>query len=68
MRYKTFATGDQLWYSERYGKQTVVKFITDDGLTWEEGQEGTVKLTGVEKFFHRLVVATIRLVHLVMEM
>lgn len=59
MQYKTFATGDQLWYSERNGKQTVVKFITDDGWFWEEDGEER-KFSGVEKALHSLVVAAIR--------
>lgn len=68
MQYRTFNTGDQLWYSKRDEQDVVVKLITNDGLTWEEGQSGLKKLTGVEKYFHRVVAAVIRFSHSIMKM
>ena len=69
MQYKTFNTGDQVWYSKRYGQDVVVKLITSDGLTWEEGDaKPLTKLTGAEKFLHRIVVAAIRFSHSIMKM
>lgn len=35
MEHRLFNTGDQIWVD----KGRTVKFITHDGMTWEEGQE-----------------------------
>jgi hypothetical protein len=40
----------------RYGQRVTVKIITADGLVWEEGDQGTHKLSGFEKHAHRFQV------------
>ena len=61
MQYHTTNLGDQFWTSQRYGQTVTVKIITHDGITWEEGQVGLTKLTGVEMYIHQVVVTWLRL-------
>lgn len=57
MQYHVYNTGDQIWTSQRYGKRVTVKFITHDGMVWEEGDtESFRRLTGIEKYAHQVQV------------
>jgi hypothetical protein len=56
MQYHTYNTGDQVWTSQRYGKQTVVKVITHDGMVWSEEEPKLTRLEGAEKFIHQIQV------------
>lgn len=61
MQFQSYSNGDRIWISQRYGKPTVVKYLTHDGLSWEEG-EAPKRLEGAEKFFHRIEVFFIKLI------
>lgn len=54
MQFRVYNTGDRIWVSKRYGKEEVVKIITNDGLIWEEGDTGLRKLVGAEKISHQV--------------
>lgn len=63
MEYRVYGTGDQVWVSDRYGQKVSVKFISHDGLTWEEGDTFAFrKLTGTEKYIHLVQVFLMKLV------
>jgi len=63
MEYRTFNTGDQVWVSNRFGKEVAVKVHTNDGICWSEGDRPNfiVKLTGLEAIFHKIEVCFIKL-------
>lgn len=61
MQYRVFNTGDQIWVSKRYGVDTTVKFITADGLVWEEGDDSFRRLGGFELRLHKFEVFCIKL-------
>lgn len=61
MNYQVYNTADQVWTSRRYGQRVVVKVVTHDGLTWEEGGK-LQKLTGVELRIHQVQSFLIRLI------
>ena len=53
MEYRVYGSGDQVWLSDRYGQKVSVKFISHDGLVWEEGDDYAFrKLTGTEMYIH----------------
>lgn len=63
MQYRVFATGDQIWTSQRYGKEVTVKLLTHDGLYWdEESTSSMTKLTGFDKNIHKVEVFFIKLI------
>ena len=63
MEYQVFSTGDQIWTSIRHGKRVTVKLLTHDGLSWEEGEENSHRLTGVELWVHKATVFCIKIIH-----
>lgn len=60
MEYRNFNTGDQIWVRHNEG---VFKFITHDGLYWEEGMPNMVRLTGLNKLINTVAAFLIRLSH-----
>jgi hypothetical protein len=62
MQYRVFNTGDQIWLSERYGKQVVVKLLTHDGLAWSEDEPSMKRLTGAERYVHLATVFCMKLI------
>ena len=61
MGFQVYNTGDRVWVSKRYGKDTTVKFITHDGWVWEEGESTNHRLAGTEKYVHAVEVFFIKL-------
>lgn len=59
--WRYFNTGDQIWMEWRHGKWEVVRVLGADGVTWSEREEGLQKLSGMEKFFHRIEVTCLKL-------
>lgn len=64
MQYRVFNTGDQIWTSQRYGKEVTVKLLTHDGIVWNEDDAplSITKLTGLEAAFHKAEVFCIKLI------
>jgi hypothetical protein len=63
MQYRVYNTGDQIWLSQRYGKEVTVKLITHDGIYWdEETNAPPTKLTGLEAAMHKVQVFCIKLI------
>jgi len=62
MEYRVYGTGDQIWLSQRYGKRTVVKILTHDGLSWAEDEGPMKPLTGAERYVHVATVFCIKLI------
>ena len=62
MQYRAYSTGDQIWVSERYGKQVTVKLLTHDGWAWEEGEGAMHRLSGVERYVHLATTFCIRMI------
>lgn len=62
MEFRSYANGDRIWIGQRYGQPTVVKFLTHDGLSWEEGEKSHHRLEGVERLFHQIEVFFIKLI------
>lgn len=67
MKYHVYNTGDQIWMSERYGQQIVVKIISSDGLVLEEGDDAkstlfTRRMSGAEKYIHMVQTFIIKLI------
>lgn len=60
MQYRVYNTGDQIWLSERYGKQVAVKALTHDGLTFSEEEPIMRRLTGAERYVHMVTVFFIK--------
>ena len=69
MEYRVYNTGDQIWLSQRYGKEDVVRILTHDGMIWSEEIEPIIlkreghedipihpmdKLSGSEKSIHKI--------------
>jgi hypothetical protein len=64
MEYRVYNTGDQIWISQRFGKEVTVKVVTHDGIIWSEGDDSLPiwKLTGMEKHLHKVEVFFIKLI------
>jgi len=60
MEYRAYSTGDQIWLSQRYGEQVVVKVLTHDGLTCSEEEPVIRRLTGAERYAHLATVFCIK--------
>jgi hypothetical protein len=52
VQYRLYNAGDQIWLSDRYGKQVVVKIVTHDGLTFSEEEPVMRRFSGVEHYLH----------------
>lgn len=52
MEFRVYNTGDKIWVSKRYGRDTTVKLVTHDGMVWEEGDTTFHRLEGAEKYVH----------------
>lgn len=65
MQYRTTSLGDQFWVRRLIdGSEATAKFITHDGLAWDEDEGPEVrKLTGIELALNYLVVAAIKFNH-----
>lgn len=61
-----FNTGDQIWLEWRDNKWTVVRVLAHDGMAWSERELGLTRLVGMERFFHQIVVAWLKLAHKVL--
>ncbi len=62
MQYRVYSTGDQVWVSQRYGQETVVKVITHDGMSWSEDEPTLKRLDGAEKIVHTVQVFLTKLI------
>ena len=60
MKYHSYSTGDQVWTSQHYGKETVVKVITHDGMVWSEEEPSLKRMEGAEKVIHQITVFCMR--------
>jgi len=67
MEYRTYNTGDQIWVRRLVdGRTATVKLITHDGMIWDEENDMLLqqrRLTGLELWFNKLIVATIKFNH-----
>jgi hypothetical protein len=61
-----YNTGDQVWMEWRSNKWEVVRVLTHDNISWRESEPCLTKLVGMEKFFHRITVASLKLAHKVL--
>ena len=62
MEYRVFNTGDQIWLSQRYGKPTVVKVLTHDGLTFSEDEPTIRRIEGAERIVHQITVFFMKII------
>ena len=62
MQYRVYGTGDQVWTAQRYGKDTVVKVVTHDGLVWSEEAPTLTRMSGMELAIHKVTVFCQRLI------
>lgn len=62
MEFRVYNSGDKIWLSERYGKQTVVKVVTHDGAVWSEEEPTLKRLEGADKIVHRVEVFFTKLI------
>jgi len=60
--YEVYSSGDQVWFGERNGQETVTKVVTHDGLVWSEEEPALTRLTGMELYIHKAQVALTRLI------
>jgi hypothetical protein len=62
MEFQAYKNGDKVWLSQRYGKQTVVKVVTHDGMVWSEDEPTLKRLEGAEKIVHNVEVFCTKLI------
>ncbi len=62
MEYRVCNTGDQIWLADRFGKPTVVKVITHDGLVWSEEEPILKRMDSLEGTIHKAEVFCLKLI------